>query len=100
MDDDDKGPPLKLVNENSKAEVDREWARARIRWPMKELAANLIRVTRGAGRVYDLPRQMVDVLEAMEAYRDVAGCYPSDYGLQQLCRFPALSCHRSAWMIL
>jgi hypothetical protein len=46
---------------------------------MRELAANMLRIVRGAGRPYELPAQMAKVLNLMEDYREATGHYPSDY---------------------
>lgn len=72
------GSEVRLVSENSEKDIAKQRALDDLSWPMRELTANLIRVARGAGRAYELPRQMVTVLERMEAYRTVVGHYPSD----------------------
>lgn len=77
--DDPDQSPLKLISEKSERELEAARALEALRWPMKELAANLLRVVRGAGRAYELPEQMVSVLECMEVYRSIVGHYPTDY---------------------
>lgn len=69
---------MKLVTENSEADLQKSRLLQGIQWPLKQLSANIIRVTRGAGRAYELRGQMVKVLEALEEYRDAYGHYPSD----------------------
>ena len=51
---------------------------------MKVLASNMLRVVRGAGKAHELPAQMADVLDKIEAYREDVGHYPSDYELSSL----------------
>lgn len=43
---------------------------------LRELAANIIRVTRGAGRSFELPMQAHAFLDAMARYRDAVGHFP------------------------
>ena len=69
---------MRIVSENSAEDIAKQRAIEGLEWPMRDLAANLIRVARGAGRAYDLPRQMVKVLERIEEYRASVGNYPSD----------------------
>lgn len=68
---------MELVSDNSDEEIARQRALQDLRWPMKDLAANLLRVVRGAGRPYELGPQMVEVLDALQAYKEVVGYYPS-----------------------
>lgn len=68
---------MRLVVENSDQDVARIEARKDLDWPLRELAANLLRVVRGAGYPARLASQMGDVLAAMKAYHATAGCYPS-----------------------
>lgn len=72
---------MRVVSSNSDKEIAAGRALERLRWPMRELAANMLRVVRGAGRPYELPSQIAKVLSLMEDYRDVAGHYPSDYDI-------------------
>ncbi len=75
---------MKLVSENSEAEVAKQRALDDLRWPLLELAANLVRVVRGAGRAYELLPQMAKVIERAEDYRSVVGYYPSDYEISEI----------------
>jgi hypothetical protein len=73
---------MRLVSENSDDDIRREHARQDIVWPLKELAANLIRVVRGAGKPYEIASQADRVLDAFEAYREVVGHYPPSDEIQ------------------
>lgn len=75
---------MELVSENSEVEIKAARALDRLRWPMKVLASNMLRVVRGAGRAYELPGQMADVLAQLEEYREEVGHYPSGYELSSL----------------
>jgi hypothetical protein len=68
---------VRVVVENSEAEVARRRAADEIIWPLEQLAANLIRTVRGAGTPGRLASQMVAVLTKFERYRDAVGSYPS-----------------------
>lgn len=87
MSDRENPPPLTLASEQSDETLAAARALQLIQWPMKELASNLLRVVRGAGRAWELPDQMVAVLEAVERYREVVGHYPSDHELSEFIRF-------------
>lgn len=50
-----------------------------VRWALIELAANIMRISRGAGRSPDIGPQCVGVIESFEAYRQVVGMWPSSY---------------------
>lgn len=74
MDDEDNGPDLRVVSDQSEEDIRRreaerelEWAKREIRWAVNEFCANLFRVIRGAGRVHDLPMQLVKLHNAIHA---------------------------------
>lgn len=74
---------VKLVAEQSEAERERlraeaarEMALERIDSGLRELAANIMRVARGAGRPEILPRQAADFVRAVSEHKDAAGIYP------------------------
>ena len=83
MDDKSDNPNLSLASEQSAEELARAEALARISWPLKSLAANLLRVVRGAGRAYELQEQMMEVLAGFEDYREAVGYYPTDYEIAE-----------------
>ena len=82
---------MRLVSEQSdedirKREEDRrkEEASEELKKALRALAANMLRVTRGAGQSYHLGNQMIACLIAMADYRDIAGCGHSTYDLDQM----------------
>jgi hypothetical protein len=89
VDDTDRKPHLRLAVENKQADIDRELAKRDIEWPLRELAANLIRVVRGAGKSYEIVGQCVAVIEAFQKYREKVGYLPSSWEMDQ-----ALSIHQ------
>lgn len=73
---------MRVVSENSEHDIQRERARQDIVWPLKELAANVIRVVRGAGKPHEIASQAGRVVLAFEAYHDVVGHYPPGHEIQ------------------
>lgn len=55
---------MRLVSENSEAELARHTAEGQVKWKIRELAADLLRIIRGAGKPYEIMRQMVELSEA------------------------------------
>jgi hypothetical protein len=85
---------MRVVSETSEAELARkrkadETRRAmdRVQSAVVDLTANLLRVTRGAGKSYELGAQANQFVETLIAYREVAGCYPDTYSLDNALRF-------------
>jgi hypothetical protein len=76
-------PRLRVVAENDSvtAMVNRDevFARQDVEQSLRVLAANLMRVSRGAGRPYMLFRNCLEVVKAAQAYHDATGAWPADY---------------------
>lgn len=83
---DDEKPKLQLVAENSQGEIDANWAQQDVDRALVELAANVIRVVRGAGKPHQLLGQCADVVNAAVAYREAAGMLPSPFSLAESIR--------------
>lgn len=82
---------MRIVSENSEADIKRREAEHRrdrsgqqMRLALRHLAANLMRITRGAGAPEDLVPQMVEFLEAFNAYGDAAGIPPSPFTIREM----------------
>ena len=67
---------MRVVADNSEQEIAKRWAARSIRWPLRELAANLLRIVRGAGRPAEVGAQATAVIVAFEEYRAAFGHYP------------------------
>lgn len=80
MPDDDK-PKLKLVAENSQNQINTEFAQRIVDRALIELAANILRVVRGAGRPEDIVGQCADVLNAAISFDEKAGRWVSPYAI-------------------
>jgi hypothetical protein len=59
-----------------------------VRWALTDLAANMLRVCRGAGRPWDIGPQCSDIVQAYERYREAHGCYPSSDEVQAAVAVP------------
>ena len=75
-DDDELKPHLRLTVENSQKDIDQDRANMELRRPLRELAANILRVVRGAGNSYEIAGQCVAVIEAFHRYREKVGHWP------------------------
>lgn len=77
---------MKVVSERTQADVDRERAAAQLSWALRDLAANLLRVIRGAGKAYLIPDQTVEVIKALKVYHDAVGTFPPDREMAKMLR--------------
>lgn len=69
-------PDLRLVSDQSSQEIERKRTEENIEHAMCLLAANLLRVIRGAGKPEELPGQMQEVLAGMSQFRELCGFWP------------------------
>ena len=75
---------MRLVSENTDAEMAKEQATLDVAWALRDLTANLLRVVRGAGKAYMIPKQTQAVLLALIAYRDAVGTSIPDHELSEI----------------
>lgn len=81
MADDDEKPRLKVVAENSQRQIDEAYAQDLVDSRLRELAANLIRVVRGAGKPQEVIFQCDKVVKAALEYRESAGHLPTSFSV-------------------
>jgi hypothetical protein len=67
---------MRIVVENSLADVSRNRAVGDLDWTLRDLAANLLRVAGGAGAPAEIPAQAYALVEALEQYRQAFGNFP------------------------
>lgn len=79
----DRPSNIRVVVDNSDHEVERPRTRATIAWPLRELAANMLRVVRGAGKSHEITAQCVAVLKAFQAYHDQFGHWPPSWEIDE-----------------
>lgn len=75
---------IRVVSERSEAEIKRQRATDALDGPLRQLASNILRIVRGAGKPYDLYEQMLAVLQAMNDYRDAVGAWPSSFEMDKI----------------
>jgi len=82
-DDDEKPRPphLRLAVENNDHTVARKRAEAQLERPLKQLASNLLRVVRGAGRPEEIVTNCFEVVEVFKNFREVVGYWPDNVGM-------------------
>lgn len=73
---------MELVSENSDEKLRQERARRDFNLALVRLTANLMRVTRGAGASYEVGRQAVALVRALDDHWQAFGHYPSSYDYQ------------------
>ena len=73
-------PTMEIVSENTPEQIaarrkqqDIEDAQAKVSWALRSLAANIMRVTRGAGRSYELGPQASEFVNALIDHHNIAG---------------------------
>lgn len=67
---------LKVVTSQTDSELRRKNAETELKYPLRELAANLIRIVRGAGDPDQLPDQLVQTLKFYEKHVKATGGVP------------------------
>lgn len=77
MPDDDKPKGPRLAVENDPRLLAQDRVRSQAEYALRDLTANLIRVTRGAGKPYEIGVQCARIVEVFEAYHDAFGSWPS-----------------------
>ncbi|MFC4293561.1 hypothetical protein ACFO0A_00655 [Novosphingobium tardum] len=72
---------MRLVVENSDEDVEAQYALDDLTWNLRELTANLLRVTRGAGRPEVIGQQSASVVDGFQRYFDAKGHWPVGFDL-------------------
>jgi hypothetical protein len=67
---------MRIVSEKSEADLARERASDRVGWKLRELTANLLRITRGAGKPEEIMRQMNGLTAAIQSFWEAVGLSP------------------------
>jgi hypothetical protein len=70
MGDDSERPKLTVVAENTRQQIDAKMLQERMDYVLRDLAANIIRVVRGAGKPDDIVDQCNEVMKAAIEYHD------------------------------
>lgn len=75
---------MRVVSNNSPEDLAKRRARERAEQAIVELAANLMRIVRGAGKPYELKSQLRDTLAAMQDHWDASKTWPYEEMTQAL----------------
>lgn len=67
---------MRTVSENSEVDLAHQQALSQLDWKLRELTANLLRITRGAGKPYQIMQQMTDLAAAIQGFWDAKGLSP------------------------
>jgi hypothetical protein len=81
---------VRLVSNQSEAEIRRLKAREALTLPWRTLAANILRIANGAGRPADLMKQLTRCTNAMQAYLEAHGRMPPEQLIRDI-----LDCDRA-----
>jgi hypothetical protein len=73
-----------LVSEQSTGDLRRHETREALLWPLRELAANLLRIAKRGGRPVYLVKQMSDCLVVLKEYADAHGALPSEQEIHDI----------------
>jgi len=68
---------MRVVSCQSEAEIRRRKTREELAWPLRDLTANLLRITRGGGKPHLLAKQFKSCLNVFAAYADAHQALPS-----------------------
>lgn len=75
-----------VVSENSEKDIKERKAEEALAWPYRELAANLLRVVRGAGSSARLLDQMAEVIRRSREYYHLIGHWPAVHTIDAILR--------------
>jgi hypothetical protein len=72
------GISMEIVSSQSEQDIARKDAERSVDWAIRELTANLMRISRGAGKSYDVGKQTVELMNSFQEYWDTHGVWPWD----------------------
>ena len=94
-------PPFRVVSDQSEKDIERKRTRDEIGFVLRQMAANLLRIVRGAGKGYDLLDEMIACVKAFQEFRSAHGHWPESHAIQSALEFdepsPALDAPDSHW---
>jgi hypothetical protein len=82
---------VRIVSDQSEDDIRRRDTRRGLVWPLRELAANILRIVNGAGKPWELSDQFRACHDAIREYVEAHDALPPDYEVQEI-----LDCDR-AW---
>lgn len=70
---------MEIVPSNSERDLAHKQAVADVQWTLRELVANILRITRGAGKPYDLETHAADFLMASQRLAETDRFYSAEH---------------------
>jgi hypothetical protein len=67
---------MRIVSNNSNEDLNRRRLEVELRQAIKKMAANLIRITRGAGKPAEIGHQAQQILDVIDSHEEVLGTSP------------------------
>jgi hypothetical protein len=89
---------MRLVSDQSAADLRRRETREALVWPLRELTANLLRIAKRGGRPVSLVKQMSDCLGALKEYADAHGALPSEQEIHDILDCDLAWEHHRPWI--
>jgi hypothetical protein len=89
---------VRLVSSRSEKEIRRLNDKSRIALPLRQLAANLMRVGNGAGKPHEIIRQLSDCLLALREYCEAHQAAPSSEEISAILRYESVWCKNRPWI--
>lgn len=95
-------PPFRIVSEQSEKDIERKRTRDEIGFRLRELAANVLRIVRGAGKSYNLLDEMTACVRSFQEFRDAHGHWPESHAIDEALRledgpYPAHDAPAERW---
>jgi hypothetical protein len=75
---------MRVVSENSEQDLAKRSAAEQLEYGLRELAANMMRVVRGAGKPYEIAPQIFGLTGLLQDYKEAVGTWPSSYDVGQM----------------
>ena len=75
---------MRIVSDQSEEDMQRRKTREALVWPLRELVANILRITNGAGKPLELFKQFQACHDAFREYVEAHGYLPPDHEIQEL----------------
>lgn len=75
---------MRLVSNNSGGDLTRRKARRDLGIALRKLAANILRISRGAGKPYELGIEIAQCVDGYQSYHDAHGFYPPEHEIARM----------------
>lgn len=76
---------MRVVSDNTEKDIAKHRLEHEVEWAMRELTANLLRITRGAGKSYDVLSQAHRLIDLSVKFKDLTGVWPYSEMERAIC---------------